>query len=147
MIPLAQQLLLRISNPKDPKQCGGKMKVLVVDDNKDMTAIIQTMIAKKNHRVKTANDGENGYSAYLQFKPDLVLTDIQMPGKNGFELMAKIRSHNPSIMAIYMTGDPDRWRNRYLRCESPFHKILAAHWWYRPEYPRAGRIGRLFWRQ
>jgi CheY-like chemotaxis protein len=85
------------------------MKVLVVDDNKDMTAIIQTMMEKKNHRVITANDGENGYSAYLQFKPDLVLTDIQMPKKNGFELMTKIRSHNPSIMAIYMTGDPGRF--------------------------------------
>jgi DNA-binding response OmpR family regulator len=119
---LAQQLLLRISNPKDPKQCGGKMKVLVVDDNKDMTAIIQTMIAKKNHRVKTANDGENGYSAYLQFKPDLVLTDIQMPGKNGFELMAKIRSHNPSIMAIYMTGDPDRFLFK-LKEEQNRHQV------------------------
>ena len=46
------------------------MKVLVVDDNKDMTAIIQTMIERKNHRVKTANDGDNGYSAYLQFKKE-----------------------------------------------------------------------------
>ena len=63
------------------------MKVLVVDDNKDMIAVIQMMIENKNHRVITANDGENGYSAYLQFKPDLVLTDIQMPGKDGFELI------------------------------------------------------------
>ena len=44
------------------------MKVLVVDDDQDMTAIIQTMIEKKNHRAMTADDGENGYSAYLQFK-------------------------------------------------------------------------------
>ena len=44
------------------------MKVLVVDDNKHMTTIIQMMIEKKNHRVMTADDWENGYSAYLQFK-------------------------------------------------------------------------------
>ena len=44
------------------------MKVLVVDDNKHMTTIIQMMIEKKNHRVMTADNGENGYSAYLQFK-------------------------------------------------------------------------------
>ena len=98
------------------------MKILVVDDNKDMTAIIQTMIEKKNHRVITANDGENGYSAYLQFKPDLILTDIQMPRKNGFELMTKIRSHNPSIMAIYMTGDPGRFLLR-LKEEQNRHRI------------------------
>ena len=85
------------------------MKVLVVDDNKAMTTIVGMMMEKKNHRVITANDVESGYAAYLQFEPDLVLTDIQMPGKNGFELMTKIRSHDPSIMAIYMTGNPGRF--------------------------------------
>lgn len=98
------------------------MKVLVVDDNRDITTIIQMMIEKQNHRVITATDGETGYSAYLQFKPDVVLTDIQMPGKNGFELMAKIRSHNPSIMAIYMTGDPDRFLLR-LKEEQNRHQV------------------------
>jgi CheY-like chemotaxis protein len=98
------------------------MKVLVVDDNKAMTTIIQTMIEQKNHRVITANDGENGYSAYLQFKPDLVLTDIQMPRKNGFELMTKIRGHNPSIIGIYMTGDPDRYLPR-LKEEQNRHQV------------------------
>ena len=99
------------------------MKVLVVDNNRYVTTIIQMMIEKKNHRVITANDGENGYSAYLQFKPDLVLIDIQMPGKNGFELMAKIRSHNPSIMAIYMmTGDPGRFLLR-LKEEQNRHQV------------------------
>jgi DNA-binding response OmpR family regulator len=46
------------------------MKVLVVDDNKDMTAIIQTMMEKKNHRAINANDGETGYLACLQIKAD-----------------------------------------------------------------------------
>ena len=57
------------------------MKVLVVDDNKAMTTIIQTMIEKKNHRVITANDGENGYSAYLQFKPILFWLISRCPEK------------------------------------------------------------------
>ena len=89
------------------------MKVLVVDDNKNMANIVRIMMEKKNHRVKTATDGENGYSVYVQFKPDLVVTDVQMPGKNGFDLMTKIRSHNPSIMTIYMTGDPGRFLARF----------------------------------
>ena len=57
------------------------MKVLVVDDNYIMTTILRMMIEKKNHQVITANDGEDGYAAYLQFRPDMVLKDIQMPGK------------------------------------------------------------------
>ena len=98
------------------------MKVLVVDDNKVMTTIIRMIMEKKNHLVITANDGENGYAAYLQFKPDLVLTDIQMPRKNGFELMKKIRCHNPSVIGIYMTGDPDRFLLR-LREEQNRHQV------------------------
>lgn len=98
------------------------MKVLVVDDSKDMTTIIKIMIEKTSHRVLTANDGENGYFRYLQFKPDLVLTDIQMPGKTGFELIKEIRKHNPSIMAIYMSGDLDRFLLR-LKYEQKSHRV------------------------
>jgi DNA-binding response OmpR family regulator len=89
------------------------MKVLVVDDNRNMANIVRLMMEKNNHRVKTATDGDNGYSTYVDFKPDLVVTDIQMPGKSGFDLMTKIRSHNPSIMTIYMTGDPARFLPRF----------------------------------
>ncbi len=58
----------------------------------------------------------------MQFKPDLVLTDIQMPGKNGFELVTKIRKHNPSVVAIYMTGDPGRFLPR-LKEEQYRHQV------------------------
>ena len=98
------------------------MKVLVVDDSKDMTDIVRMMIENNNHQVLTANDGENGYLAYLHFQPDLVVTDIQMPGKTGFQLMTKIRNHNPSIKAIYMTGDPARFLLR-LKEEKNRHQV------------------------
>ena len=98
------------------------MKVLVVDDNKIMTTILRMMIEKKNHQVITANDGEDGYATYLNFRPDLVLTDIQMPGKNGFELVTMIREHNPSVMVIYMTGDPGRFLTQ-LKEEQYTHKV------------------------
>ena len=87
-----------------------------------MTAILRMIIKKKNHQVITADDGEDGYAAYLQFKPDMVLTDIQMPRKNGFELVTLIRKHNPSVMAVYMTGDPGRFLSR-LKEEQYNHQI------------------------
>jgi CheY-like chemotaxis protein len=98
------------------------MKVLVVDDNKIMTTILRMMIEKEDHQVITANDGEEGYAAYLQFRPNMVLTDIQMPRKNGFELVTKIRKHNPSVMAVYMTGDPGRFLSR-LEEEQYNHQV------------------------
>ena len=83
------------------------MKVLIVDDNKALTFFLQAVIEGEKHSVKTANDGEDGYSAYLHFKPDVVITDIEMPKKNGFELMRNIREHDPRIMTIYMSGNID----------------------------------------
>ena len=81
------------------------MKVLVVDDNRFLADTIQETLEIDGLDVRSAHDGLDGYSAYLLFKPDIVITDIQMPRKTGPEMMAKIRIHNPMIKTIYMSGD------------------------------------------
>ena len=86
------------------------MKVLVVDDNKDLADIIQGVLEHEGAEVITANDGMEGYAGYLLFKPDLVITDIQMPGGTGFEMMQRIRTHNPMIKTVYMSGNIDAYR-------------------------------------
>ncbi len=86
------------------------MKVLVVDDNKDLADIMQGVLEHQGAEVMTANDGIEGYAGYLLFKPDLVITDIQMPGGTGFEMMQNIRTHNPMIKTVYMSGNIDDYR-------------------------------------
>ena len=81
------------------------MKVLVVDDNHLLASTLQEILEHEGCEVMTAKDGVDGYSAYLLFEPDLVITDIQMPGKNGLEMMRCIRTHDPMIRTIYMSGD------------------------------------------
>jgi YesN/AraC family two-component response regulator len=80
------------------------MKILVVDDNKYVAESLKCILQHSSHRVRTAENGEDGYVKYLQFEPDLIITDIEMPLKNGFALMHDVRSHNPKIKAIYMSG-------------------------------------------
>lgn len=81
------------------------MKILIVDDNQDLAFLIKCMLEEEGYEVRSAENGTAGYSAYLLFNPDLVLTDIQMPQKNGLELMKDIRFHNPRVRTIYMSGD------------------------------------------
>ncbi len=81
------------------------MKVLVVDDNQYLTSVIQDILEYEGCEVMSAKDGIDGYSSYLLFEPDLIITDIHMPGKNGFEMMERIRTHNPMIKTLYITGD------------------------------------------
>ena len=81
------------------------MKILIVDDNQELASAIQIMLEDEGYEVRLANDGQDGYWVFLEFKPDLVITDIQMPGENGLELMEHIRMHNPMVRTIYMSGD------------------------------------------
>jgi CheY-like chemotaxis protein len=98
------------------------MKVLIVDDNKVVASVVEAILTRENYRVQTAEDGEIGYAAYLQFEPDLVITDIEMPRKDGFSLMKDIRSHNPGIRTIYMSANVDLFRSQ-LRNEESRHSI------------------------
>lgn len=86
------------------------MKVLVVDDNKDLADLIQCLLEGEGVEVMSAYDGIQGYANYLLFKPDFVITDIQMPGGTGFEMMQHIRAHNPMIKTVYMSGNIDAYR-------------------------------------
>ena len=89
-----------------------KMKILVVDDNQDISWFTETVLSYEKHDVKTAKNGDDGYSASRYFKPDIVITDIQMPHRNGFEMMKNIRSHQPHIKAIYMSANIDLYQSR-----------------------------------
>jgi DNA-binding response OmpR family regulator len=85
------------------------MKILIVDDNQDLAFLIKVMLEDEGYEVKSAKDGQDGYSTYLLFNPDLVLTDIQMPEKSGLELIKEIRCHNPGVRTIYMSGDLNQY--------------------------------------
>ncbi len=113
-----------------------KMKILVVDDNQDLAFFLKWMLEGEGYEVRSAKDGQDGYSTYLVFSPDLILTDIQMPEKNGLELIREIRFHNPMVRAIYMSGDLSQYwspleeekeKHHVGVLEKPFSKEELMH--------------------
>ena len=87
------------------------MRVLIVDDNEVLTGLIKEILEiEGDYHVKTAGNGEEGCKAFVNFKPDVILTDIEMPIKNGLQMIKEIRAHHPGIKAIYMSASPDRYR-------------------------------------
>ena len=98
-------------------------KILIVDDNHLLAATIQELLEDDGLEVMSAKDGVDGYSAYLLFKPDIVNTDIQMPRKNGLEMMEHIRIHEPMIRTIYMSGDIDPYR-LFLKEEKKRYPVI-----------------------
>jgi CheY-like chemotaxis protein len=90
-----------------------KRKVLVVDDNADVTASIAMFLQLMGHEVRAANDGENAVRLAEEFRPQTVLLDLGMPGIDGYEVCRRIRNaawgRNMRLIAITGWGqDEDR---------------------------------------
>jgi len=80
-------------------------KILVVEDNTSLSIILQKILLEGGFEVKAAADAHEGYLAFLNNRPDVILTDIHIPGESGPELIKHIRMHKPEVRAIYMSAD------------------------------------------
>lgn len=66
-------------------------KILVVDDDFDLSDIMQRSLQASGYVVRIANNGIDGLAVYHDFQPELILLDVAMPGMNGFEVAAEVR--------------------------------------------------------
>jgi len=87
-----------------PKHLPAKEKILVVEDEFGLQETLRVVFKMEGYSVRAAVDGDKGYEAFLQFKPDLVFTDVVMPGMTGIEMVRKIRETHPGIKVIYHSG-------------------------------------------
>ena len=81
-----------------------RASILVVDDEERMCRSLSSLLAREGYGVATAADGEEALQRYQESAPDLVITDIKMPGLDGIGLLEKLRESNPEVMVILMTG-------------------------------------------
>ena len=73
-------------------------KVLIVEDDKFLSELISTKLDKEGFAISLAGDGEAGLKKAEEFKPDIILLDIMLPGMDGFEVLEKLKGHaNASI--------------------------------------------------
>ncbi len=66
-------------------------KILVVDDEPQITRVLRASLRAHRYEVRTAADGESALDTFHDWQPDLVITDLQMPEMNGIELCREIR--------------------------------------------------------
>ena len=79
--------------------------LLIVDDDRDMLSMLERIVRKKCRcDVKTAPSGEAAWQLLGTWRPDLVLTDIKMPGLDGLALLQNIKEQYPAIAVIMMSG-------------------------------------------
>ena len=82
------------------------MKILVVDDDKRLANIIKEVFEYNGFKVVTSNDGEDAINKInVENNFDLVITDIKMPKKSGFEMVKELREEGNLIPVIFLTGN------------------------------------------
>jgi CheY-like chemotaxis protein len=78
--------------------------VVVVDDNPALLGVLSEIFQEHGYRVRTASDGFEALSAIRDRAPDILISDLNMPGMSGFELLSVVRRRFPMIGVIAMSG-------------------------------------------
>ena len=85
-------------------QRGGKVRLLVVDDDEGMAATLRDVLGASGYGVEVAHSGFEAVDRVREHKPDGILMDIRMPGMNGVETFRETRTLSPESFVIFMTA-------------------------------------------
>ena len=78
--------------------------VLLVDDEPGILKVLGISLADRGYRVLTAENGEEALRVFQEARPEVILTDIKMPGMDGIELLKRIKEESPNTEVIMITG-------------------------------------------
>jgi two-component system phosphate regulon response regulator PhoB len=105
-------------------------RILVVDDEPDITALVTYHLARAGFRVSTANTGTDALRAAREERPDLVVLDLMLPGASGYDVLAELRSREETrdVGVILLTArreEPDRIRGLTLGADDYLTKPFS----------------------
>jgi YesN/AraC family two-component response regulator len=79
-------------------------KILIIDDDPAILIMLKKMLEKAGHTVEVTDNGLEGLEKIESWVPDLLVTDIVMPEKEGLELIISIRKKRPALKIIAISG-------------------------------------------
>ena len=92
--------------------------ILVVDDDDNMRRLIRTILERRGHEVSEARDGLEGLTRFEEALPDLVVTDMTMPGIGGMALIAELQRRQLPPKILVVSG-------RHHRAEGNLSELAA----------------------
>ncbi|HEX9899152.1 MAG TPA: response regulator, partial [Candidatus Methylomirabilis sp.] len=87
-----------------PAVAAATSKILIVDDEVDMAQCLAELLGHAGYTCAVCTDGARAFDAVLAESPDLILTDLRMPGGSGMDLLKKVRSQKPTLPVILLTA-------------------------------------------
>ena len=83
-------------------------RILVIDDEPQITRVLRAALSAQGYDVRTANEPEEGLQVFRDWPPDLIVTDLMMPGLSGVEVTRAIRAHSATPVLILSVRDHER---------------------------------------
>lgn len=81
--------------------------ILVVEDSPELVALLQHVLTEQGYAVRSARDGEAGLASALENEPDLLILDVGLPYRNGFEVVQELRRQGVNAPTLMLTGRTD----------------------------------------
>lgn len=81
-----------------------KGKIVVADDDADITGLLVKLLTAEGYEVTPVNDGEAAVAAHARVKPDLMVLDWSMPGKDGLQVCEAVRATDGRVLLLMLTG-------------------------------------------
>src|SRR5213083_183977 len=95
---------------------GEKSRVLVVDDEPQITRVLRTVLTSQGYQVRTAAEGESALANFKEWRPELVITDLYMPHMDGVELCRRIRAISTVPIIVLSVKGEERTKVEALDC-------------------------------
>ncbi len=89
------------------KQTDHPSKILIVDDEPQITRVLKTALSTQGYAIRTSPNGLEGLIAFREWNPDLVITDLSMHEMSGIELCHQIRSTSPTPIIVLSVRDQE----------------------------------------
>ena len=80
------------------------MRILVVDDDENIREILKDLLTMSGHQVFLSSNGEEALDIFVKQDPDLIFTDLGMPGISGWEVNRRIKEINPDKPVVIISG-------------------------------------------
>ena len=95
-------------------------QILVIDDESQIRSMLKKMLEREGFDVITAFDGKEGMKLFRENPADLVITDIIMPEKEGFEIIMELKKSSPNVPVIAISGGGKNSPDGYLNIAKKF---------------------------
>ncbi len=82
-------------------------RILIVEDDATLRETFRRFLSRRGYDVSTSETAERGFRIVKEFEPDIVITDVQLPGMDGLELLSRLRSALPELDVLVVTGHED----------------------------------------